>query len=1516
MIESVGILDMDGSLPISLRLYRDHVKDQLETLGTRCVSDTEVERAVLWYPWAAGGVFPHQMPALHSQIPFVVTVHGVGPRALGPRYYYRNPSEAVEGSRWQLNYLSLWLQQGWRIDRVIAPSVAASREIIELLGYPESNIDVIHHGVDHQRFCPVGVKAETEIGFLSVSQWQPKKNLDRMVDAYGQLPVGRRPPLTIISPGYQPRALPPGVQVIRQPIAYADLASYYRSAVAFICPSAHETFALPIAEAMACGCPVAASNLPAIREVYGNAFLSFEWDRQDSLKEALWRLMDSSETRSGLVEAGLSQVEGLTWEASARAHLASFEEAKRGRDRRSRRGRCFLVLGMHRGGTSAVAGTLKAAGIDFGDDHLPNSESNLGGYTELAPVVRLNDELLAELGTEWHQSGLLDARGNFKEKLDRFSVRARQILESINGSPQWGVKDPRMGRLLPFWKPIVKQCAQSVVAVIVVRHPESVAASLERRDGITAGEAMRLWLSHMLAIDKSTCDMQRVIVDYDRLVRNPDAELEQLCSRLDLQESVAHIAAMTSSVKASWRHHHKTALAPAPGALDVVYETWRCLLEEADHCGHRSTGLDWCQSAGELLLDQAESGDGAYARWQAFAATWHRAACAVAPSKGDTTLHGVCLVPPGRDSSCAATLQSLLEQDDPNWHLTILTSSPPDRALSHGDPRVEWRRVENPTIRDANRCLQATPHRWAGFIDSGDRLHPMAVRLCRHFLEQHRGVEVLYTDEDQIDVSGVRFNPHFKSGFNLDLLRAQPYMGGWMLIREDLLHQLQWDEVSPGAEDYEIGLRLWEKRGSQAFRHLPDVLYHRATDSVRVDVPVERMVTAAGEVLERHIKRCSPGAQIVSGPLPVSFRVEYPVSRATGVSIIVPASGSAQQIQRCVESVLAVTHYPSFDIILTDFGTDEPELRRFLDGIAEAESELEGKVKVVGIGGQEAGAPGQLFDVAVKCAREEFVLFLHAASVPIQSDWLHELVTAASSPDVVAVGAKIVAPDGATRHAGLIKGLQGNMAGRMFYGQRYDLPGYFGRAQLRQTLEAVSTEVILTRASDYLESGGLQSDTLTDDCSALRFCERLSRGGRRIVFAPDAKVLRDDAPQAVQAPMADGVLTPTEADRFYSPNLSLRGTRFEINSNLPPPRYLSRVTLPRILAHPADSEGCGEYRVMAAARELSSTGRAEVHISHELAVSAAEVERLGASAIVLQRQIEKHQLEAIRRYRKHSDAFLVFEIDDLISNLPVHSAHRQGIPADVMTRMRDAIGLCDRLVVATEPLAEAYGQFCREVIVRPNYLPRRLWGDLEPKGAMHKKPRVGWAGGIGHSGDLGLIAPVVEALADEVDWVFFGMCPESLRRFVKDRIPAVPVEIYPGVLAQLDLDLALAPLEDIPFNRAKSHLRLLEYGACGYPVIASDICPYRMDLPITRVGWRMRDWIKAIRERLAEPEALAKEGRQLRSEIRNRWMLDGHLDEALRAWMPDAKVPGRRDVINNAECTSAIEIRQVGRTTA
>ncbi|OIQ90351.1 chondroitin synthase [mine drainage metagenome] len=828
-------------------------------------------------------------------------------------------------------------------------------------------------------------------------------------------------------------------------------------------------------------------------------------------------------------------------------------------------------------------------------------------------------------------------------------------------------------------------------------------------------------------------------------------------------------------------------------------------------------------------------------------------------------------------------------------------------AQWYGAELVEFPATDADLLTHVNHALLPASADWVGLIDAGDTLAPDATFCIANAVLAHPDWQLVYTDEDTLTADGQYVNPHCKPDFNLDYLRSLPYIGGLLLIRHDLFEALGgFDPAFEGAEDYDLVLRAWEHlqatgAGDKAIGHVAEVLYHRAQGSGHTKKSVPEILAAGQAALQAHFKRLGIAAEVQPGPFPPAFRVRWPLPEIKPlVSILVPTRNQIGFLQRCVESVIEKTKYPAYELIVIDNDSDDADTCRYLDAIEAREAELAGRLRVL-------RQPGPfnfsaMNNAAARAARGDYLLLLNNDTAALHDDWLDEMMGHAVRPDVGIVGAKLLYPDGKIQHAGVILGMRGP-AEHPFIGRAPEDRGYFGRAQLVQDLSAVTGACLLVRKSVYEQVGGLDETDFKVSYNDIDLCLKVREAGLRIVFTPFSLLLHegsasqkgkveaapDEAKLKRYAAEKDAMyrkwLPQLAFDPAYNRHLSLASTEFLLDDQ--PclswdPEWRPR---PRILVHPADREGCGEYRIISPMRALNRAGMTQGWETMRL-FEPAEMQRMDPDVLVVQRQMEWPQIEAIERHGRYHGAFRVFEIDDLITNLPVKSVHKAQIHKDIAKRFRKAAGLCNRLVVATEPLAQAYAGFADEVVVCPNHVEGARWGHLQPPRAERAKPRVGWAGGIGHTGDLELIADVVRDTAAEVDWVFFGMCPDSLKGVVKEFHPGVPLDQYAAKLASLDLDLAVAPLEDNPFNDAKSHLRLLEYGILGYPVICSDLTPYQGDFPVTRVANRYRDWMRAIREALAEPDALRAQADALRHKVRANWLLEDHLDRWLQAWLP------------------------------
>jgi len=204
------------------------------------------------------------------------------------------------------------------------------------------------------------------------------------------------------------------------------------------------------------------------------------------------------------------------------------------------RKKLFIVLGMHRSGTSAICRALIALGVNLGTNLLEAMPGiNPKGFWEDKDIQQFNENILSNLGLSWHDFMSFDETHNSKLLIDDpnlFDTARSMILSKVNASYQglFGFKDPRLSKLLPFWKKIFAGESYDVSYVLSYRDPLSIAKSLEKRDGFESTKSYILWLLHVIPSLFETIGFERVLVKYDCLLEDPLRILLDISKRLNL----------------------------------------------------------------------------------------------------------------------------------------------------------------------------------------------------------------------------------------------------------------------------------------------------------------------------------------------------------------------------------------------------------------------------------------------------------------------------------------------------------------------------------------------------------------------------------------------------------------------------------------------------------------------------------------------------------------------------------------------------------------------------------------------------------------------------------------------------------------------------------------------------------------------------------------------------------------------------------------------------------------------
>ena len=275
--------------------------------------------------------------APRTRLPLVLTIHDLC-TVLYPET--QEPARARFFARALRHRARLALQ-------VITPTAAIARQVIDLLGVEAARVRTIHHGVDPALLEALALPFERPavleaagVGggyLLFVGALEPRKGLPVLLDAYDRLPpaVTRAFPLLLVGPaeridGPLRRRLDAARAGRVVALGYTPpgmVAALYRGATALCLPSSYEGFGLPLLEALASGTPCATTDDPALVEVAAGCALHAPRGDASALAGLLERLCEDGALRARLAAAGRARAAGLTWEASARAHLAAYRAA-------------------------------------------------------------------------------------------------------------------------------------------------------------------------------------------------------------------------------------------------------------------------------------------------------------------------------------------------------------------------------------------------------------------------------------------------------------------------------------------------------------------------------------------------------------------------------------------------------------------------------------------------------------------------------------------------------------------------------------------------------------------------------------------------------------------------------------------------------------------------------------------------------------------------------------------------------------------------------------------------------------------------------------------------------------------------------------------------------------------------------------------------------------------------------------------------------------------------------------
>lgn len=514
----------------------------------------------------------------------------------------------------------------------------------------------------------------------------------------------------------------------------------------------------------------------------------------------------------------------------------------------------------------------------------------------------------------------------------------------------------------------------------------------------------------------------------------------------------------------------------------------------------------------------------------------------------------------------SAMLDSLLAQTYTNWEVCVADGSPKgegvERVLKRYAMKDERFRYvilgENKGISgNTNAAIEMATGDFIVLADHDDTLAPDALFECVKAINKDPEIDVVYTDEDKLDIDGGElFEPHFKPDFNPDLLTSVNYICHLFVVNHELLLEVGlFKEEFDGAQDYDFILRCTEK--ARKICHIPKALYHwRCHQDSTASNPESKLYAfeAGARAVKAHYDRLGiPVKSVEKGIDYGIYHTTFEITDDPLVSVIIPNKDHSADLDLCMRSLIEKSTYKNLEFIVVENNSADPATFAYYEKI-QKEFEF---VHVVTW--EREFNYSAINNFGVTFAKGEYLLFLNNDTELINPESIEEMLGYCQREDVGITGVRLLYSDDTIQHAGVVVGF-GGIAGHTFIGLHKAESSYFNQAMCARNYSAVTAACMMSKRSLFDQVGGFSED-LAVAFNDIDYCMKIRSLNKLVVYAPYALFYHyesksrglEDTPEKVErfnreikkfSEKWPDILR--DGDPYYNPNLTLRKSNFAL----------------------------------------------------------------------------------------------------------------------------------------------------------------------------------------------------------------------------------------------------------------------------------------------------------------------------------------------------------------------------------
>ena len=403
--------------------------------------------------------------------------------------------------------------------------------------------------------------------------------------------------------------------------------------------------------------------------------------------------------------------------------------------------------------------------------------------------------------------------------------------------------------------------------------------------------------------------------------------------------------------------------------------------------------------------------------------------------------------------------------------------------------------------------------KWVIPITDNDLIYKSNLNIIWNYLKKNKNCLLLFTDEDCIDNSGKRFNPNFKTSWNLEMFLSNPNFGSsWIISTEIWNAALEISKDFNKNNDFKIVILICvflceTNRDNNTIQHLPLVCYHSKQKYLveSSKLPNDTYASFIKKFLKSKWTNLGNCKEVKINKFNTGYKFFWSVPKDVLLSIIIPTKDKVSLLKNCIHSIQSLKCGVNYEILIVDNHSKNKDTLKYLKYL---KNNFHHKIKVYKY--NRSFNYSKINNYAFSFAKGDVILFLNNDVEFISSNWGYELSSNALRPRIGCVGSKLLYPNNTIQHAGVVLGIHGTAGHSHKYFREND-HGYQNRISLCHEVSAVTGACMAISKEKFKNIGMFDDKFFKVNFNDVDLCLKSMELGYRNLYMPDVIAIHHES---------------------------------------------------------------------------------------------------------------------------------------------------------------------------------------------------------------------------------------------------------------------------------------------------------------------------------------------------------------------------------------------------------------------